>query len=134
MYWTLKRNDTQEIIQLHQQFVWVDEFDWVALAQSEPVYTLTGAMDIQQGTKKAGRPISLNGDHAYVPRAVIAQLKDWAQAPELVMTLTHPKGQSFSVIFGRPAIDAIRVFGRAYMPIDTSDDDKFHCTIHLLTV
>lgn len=69
MHWILTRADTDEAVRLHPQFFWVDEFDWQALAQSDSVYTLTGAMDIQQGTKKAGRPITLNGDNTRTKRS-----------------------------------------------------------------
>lgn len=134
MHWTLKRSDNQETLQLHPQFAWADEYDWTPLAQSEPVYTLTGSMDIQQGTKKAGRPITLNGDNAYVTRATLEMLQTWATMPELELTLTHPKGQTYNVIFKRPAVSNIRVLGMDYMPADRGDDDKLHCNIGLLTI
>lgn len=131
MHWQL--NTPTQSISLHAQFVWADEFEWTALAQSDPVYTLTGAMDIQQGTKKAGRPITLNGDNVWVSRAELAKLQELAQIPELVMTLTHPKGQSYQVIFGRPAIDGITPI-KQYRPSDDSDDDKYRFHLHFLTV
>ncbi|STZ07224.1 Uncharacterised protein [Moraxella caprae] len=119
-------------LNLHAQFIWVDEFDWQALAQSDPVYTLTGAIDIQQGTKKAGRPITLNGDDTRTTRADLATLQAWADIPELTMTLTHPKGKEYKVIFARPNITNIN-FIKQYKPEDEEDDDKCTLNLHFLT-
>lgn len=134
MHWQLQPKDDPTILRLHPQFVWADEYDWTALAQSEPVYTLTGSVVIQQGTKKAGRPITLNGDNAYLPRADIKTLQAWAELPELEMTLIHPKGQAYRVIFARPTLSNIRAWGNDYRAFDMSDDDKMQCHVHLLTI
>lgn len=133
MHWILKRNDTNEQIRLHPQFRWTDELDWTPLAQSEPVYTLTGSMDIQQGTKKAGRPITLNGDNTRTARADIETLKAWSSVPELILTLTHPKGVHYSVIFSRPALDNVQAI-KPYRPIDEADSDKYTLNLHFITV
>lgn len=131
MTWQLStKTDT---LHLHAQFVWADEFDWQALAQSDPVYTLTGAMDIQQGTKKAGRPITLDGTHTRTTRAELAKLQAWADVPELEMTLTHPKGKTYQVIFDRPAIDEITPI-KQYRPEDDSDNDRYTLNLHFLTI
>lgn len=131
MNWQL--STPTDTLHLHPQFIWANEFDWQALAQSDPVYTLTGAMDIQQGIKKAGRPIILNGDDTRTTRADLAKLQTWADIPELEMTLTHPKGQRFGVIFNRPAITDITPITQ-YRPIDDSDDDKYTFNVHFLSV
>lgn len=131
MTWQLS-TDT-DTLYLHAQFVWADEFNWQALAQSDPVYTLTGAMIIQQGTKKAGRPITLDGTHTRTTRAELAKLQAWADVPELTLTLTHPKGKRFSVIFDRPAITDIK-FIKQYKPKDDKDDDKCTLNLHFLTI
>lgn len=133
MHWTLTRQDNRQTLTLHPQMDWTDEYDWTALAQSEPVYTLTGAMDIQQGTKQAGRPITLNGDNAWTPRAELKTLQAWAEIPELEMTLTHPDGRQFKVIFNRPALNSIQAI-KNYRPIDQSDDDMFKVSLNFLTI
>lgn len=133
MHWTLTRTDTQDTIKLHPQFVWTDEFDWQALAQSSPVYSLTGAMVIQQGTKKAGRSITLNGDDTRTTRADLAALQAWADVPELELTLTHPKGKTYQVIFARPNITDIK-FIKQHKPEDDEDDDKCTLNLHFLTI
>lgn len=133
MNWILKRNDNNQMLQLHTQYWWHDEYDWTPLTQSDPVYLLNGSMDIQQGIKKAGRPITLNGDNAWIKRKDINLLQNWAGVPELILTLTHPKGQNFSVIFARPFISEIRHFVR-YRPSDQSDDDNYQLNLHFITV
>lgn len=133
MHWILTRTDTDEVITLHPQFIWADEFAWQALAQSDPVYTLTGAMDIQQGTKKSGRPITLNGDDTHTTRATLALLQAWADVPELELTLTHPKGKDYKVIFARPAISDIKPI-KQYRPSDDSNSDKYTLNLHFLTI
>lgn len=133
MHWILKRQDNNDTLQLHAQFVWSDEFDWTALAQSDPVYTLTGAMVVQQGTKKAGRPITLNGNDTRTTRADLAVLQAWAAVPELEMTLTHPQGQSHRVIFDRPFMDNIKAI-KQYRPADEDGEDKYTVHLHFLTI
>lgn len=129
--WQLSHNT--QTLTLHDQFIWSNEFAWQALAQSDPVYTLTGAMDIQQGTKKAGRPITLNGDDTRTTRADLAKLQEWADIPELEMTLRHPKGKTYKVIFARPAITDIK-FIKQHKPEDDKDDDKCTLNLHFLTI
>lgn len=133
MNWTLQRKDNRQTLNLHAQFHWADEYEWTPLAQTEPVYTLTGAMDIQQGTKLAGRPITLNGDNTWTSRADIKTLQQWSEVPELEMTLTHPDGRSFKVIFSRPALDNIQAV-KNYKPADQSNNDVFRLIIRFLTI
>lgn len=131
MTWHLSTDSDK--LELHAQFVWADEFNWTALAQSDPVYTLTGAMIIQQGTKKAGRPISLNGDNTRTTRADLAKLQAWAEVPELKLTLRHPQGKAYQVIFARPAITDIK-FIKQHKPKDDKDEDKCTFNLHFLTI
>lgn len=131
MTWHLSTDSDK--LELHAQFVWADEFNWTALAQSDPTYTLTGAMIIQQGTKKAGRPITLNGDNTRTTRADLAKLQAWAEVPELKLTLRHPQGKTYQVIFARPAITDIK-FIKQHKPKDDKDDDKCTLNLHFLTI
>lgn len=133
MSWQLKRNDNQGTMALHAQYYWSDEYEWSPLKQSEPVFTLSGAVDIQQGTMLAARPITLDSTHARIKRMDLEMLQDWSMVPELTMTLTHPDGRSFTVMFARPAmsdIDAIK----NYRAGDEQGNDAFKANIHLLTV
>ncbi len=130
--WQLKRNDTNELLELHEQFDWADEYDWTSLAQSPPVYTLSGSQIIQQSTKKAGRPITLDGTHTITSRDDIETIQTWASVPKLTMTLTHPKGQEYQVIFARPFITGLD--GRKFKPIDQRGEDKLKVNVCLMTV
>lgn len=133
MTWILTRDDTKETLSLHAQFVWADEHDFSWLAQSDPVYTLTGAVVVEQSLKKGGRPITLNGDDALIRRDTLEQLKAWADVPALSLTLTHPKGQEYTVIFSRPCVSEVRAFGKEFRPEDSQEDDKLHANLHFLT-
>lgn len=133
MSWQLKRNDNQATMSLHQQYWWSDEYEWSSLKQSEPVYTLSGAVDIQQGTMLAGRPITLDCSKARIKRMDLETLQDWSMVPELTMTLTHPDGRSFTVMFARPAISDIDAV-KNYRAGDEQGNDAFKANINLLTV
>lgn len=133
MTWQLKRKDNNAVLSLHKQYWWSDEYEWTSLAQSEPVYTLSGAMDIQQGTMLAGRPITLDCEHARIKRIDVQTLQNWSEVPELEMTLTHPDGRTFKVIFARPAIKDIKEV-KHHRPGDELPDDLFTANIYLMTV
>lgn len=133
MSWTLKRNDNQATLNLHSQYLWLDEYEWTSLKQSDPVYTLSGAMDIQQGTMLAGRPITLDSTQARITRINVETLQEWAAVAELEMTLTHPDGRSFTVIFARPAISDV-VDIKNYKPSDKGPNDPMRANLNLLTV
>ncbi len=130
--WQLKRNDNNEILKLHSQFDWIDEYEWTAIAQSNPVYTLTGSQIIQQGIKKAGRPITLDGTDTRTSRVDVETLQEWANISGLTMTLTHPKGKIYKVIFVRPFITNLQA--KKYRPSDQEGKDKFRFNLHFITV
>lgn len=131
--WILTRHDNQQTVHLHGQFVWRDEYDWTPIAQSSPVYLMSGAMDIQQGTKLAGRPITLDGEHVWLKRQEIRALQALAAVPELTFTLTHPDGRTFDVMFARPFIDGIKPV-KIIRPSDEAADDNYTANLHFLTV
>ena len=132
MNWTLTRKDNNDIIHLPEDMRWLDEFDWQALAQSAPEYTLGGAVVIQQGTKLAGRPITLGGEWIWLPRADLVTLQAWADAPELEMTLAHPDGRSLNVCFARPALSNINP--AHYLAPEDATAQYEAPQIHLITI
>lgn len=132
-HWILKRKDNQAALELHGQFDWVDEFDWQSLAQSDGVRSLSGALIIQQGMKLAGRPITLNGDRAWIRRGDLRLLQEWADVPELTMQLDSPDERRFSVIFRRPALTEMTAI-KPYRIAEQQDDDAWRVTIHLMTI
>lgn len=141
IHWILKRSDaplssdsgaSTTTLHLHPQYIWSDEYDWTPIAQSSPTYALSGAMHIQQGVKKAGRPITLEGTHVWLTRAIIKTLQQWASMPELTMTLSHPDGRTFNVMFRRPFIDNVKPT-KPIRPNDELATDWFKANIHLMT-
>lgn len=133
MTWTLSRKDKQGTLALHAQYYWSDEYEWSPIKQSEPVYTLSGAMDIQQGTMLAGRPITLDSTHARIKRSEVELLQAWASVLEMIMTLTHPDGRTFDVMFAATALSDI-VDIKNYRPSDKEADDPMTANIHLMTI
>lgn len=133
MTWTLTRKDNQSTLTLHAQYIWSDEYSWSSLKQSEPVYSLNGAMHVDQGTMLAGRPITLDCTHARITRSDLQTLQAWAAVPELELTLTHPDGRAFDVIFTAQALSDI-VDIKNYKPSDKRPDDPMTANIHLMTI
>lgn len=130
--WQLKRNDTKQVIELPEDLYWTDEFDWSRIAQSAPVYMLSGAMSIQQGVKKAGRPITLTGDWVWLKRSDLLTLQSWTDVAELTMTLTHYDGRTFEVIW-RLHDKGISTSPVEYTTPEPSDAD-YTATIRLMTI
>jgi hypothetical protein len=131
--WTLKRNDNGQTIDLHRQYKWSDEYGWTPIAQSSPVIMLSGAIDIQQGTLLANRPITLDSTHVWIDRQTVQQLQTWAAVPELTFTLTHPDGRTFNVMFRAPFIDNVSEI-KPVRPEDELPTDKMKANIHFRTV
>ena len=92
---------------------WSDEFTWAPVVQNK-TYTTTGALLIEEATRQAGRPISLEGDRdrAWCTRQLVTTLYAWASIANITMALTlrgvtrsvtfdHEKGalQGFPVLF-----------------------------------
>ncbi len=130
--WQLKNNLTDEIIEFDQDMRWIDEHNWSKVAQTAPVYTLTGAMDIQQGVKKAGRPITIAGDWVWHKKGDLDTLRDWSDTPEMTMTLTHYDGREFTVMY-RLHEQAMNTEPVIYMTPET-DNEPYLATINLLEV
>lgn len=130
---TLTRKDNQDSITLPDRFRWLDEHDWSPLAQSAPDYSLGGAIIIQQGTRLAGRPVTLGNDaeHDWLRKSVVAQLLAWAAVPELEMTLDY-QGKQLSVIWRNheQALQASPVLWQH----DEGDDAWYHVELRLMTI
>lgn len=132
MHWKLTRKDTSDHVNLPEDMYWQDEFDWQALAQATPQYSLGGAVIVQQGTMLAGRPITLGGEWIWLPRATLLTLAAWADVPELEMTLSHPDGRSFNTCFARPALSNITP---AYYLAPEDGSAQYEApVIHLMTI
>ena len=127
----LTRKDNNASLELPDDMRWRDEFEWQALAQSQVQYSLGGSAIIQQGTMLAGRPITLGGEWIWLPRAMLLTLAEWADVPELEMTLSHA-GRDYNVCFARPALsDCAPV---AYATPEDGTAQYENPTIHLMTI
>lgn len=82
--------DGPTAIDLHPDLKWSDEFAWVEVEQSAE-RTITGALVVMPGLKVGGRPITLepeDDNSAWMTRAVIQQLRNWAAVPGKQLQLT----------------------------------------------
>ena len=96
---TLTNPNTAASLTLPDALNWVDEFAWSPVQQSK-AYTTTGALLIEEGTRQAGRPITLEGkvDATWATRADLALLHTWAATPGLQLTL-RLRGVDHAVAF-----------------------------------
>ncbi|MFC4161948.1 hypothetical protein [Chitinimonas lacunae] len=112
---------------------WSDELNWAPIAQNVD-YGLAGALIVQVGERRAGRPITLAGDDAtnYCSRAVLLQLYQLASMPGKVMVLTLADGRRFDVMWrhGEGAIEARPIEHK----IVQGPDDEYNVTLRFLTV
>jgi hypothetical protein len=104
---------TLDALTLPADLIWIDEFDWTPVKQSES-YTLTGALVLESGIKQAGRPITLAGTEqsGWAERTLVKALHALLE-DDAVMTLTLHDSTAYSVKFdhgsqpvqARPIID-----------------------------
>jgi len=78
----LKNLATGVALALPDDLLWADEHAWTPAVASMS-YLVTGALLVQSAVRQAGRPITLAGaiDMAWVTRATVATLHEWAGAP-----------------------------------------------------
>ena len=116
---------------LPDDLMWSDEFAWTP-AVSTMSYLLTGALLIETALRQKGRPITLTGpaDMAWVTRAVVNRLYDWAAQPGQTFELKLSAGQVFTVGFRHheTAIEAEPVTGFS----SRNDADYYRVTIRLV--
>lgn len=97
-------------VTLHPDLFWSDEFAWFPVAQTVE-QTLTGAIVVDASQKLTGRPITLkpiDDSSAWMTRAVIDQLRVWADTPLQSMTLSL-RGVTYTVVWAHqepPALAA----------------------------
>ena len=77
------------VLVLPNDLLWQDEFEWSPVSAVHE-YALNGTLLIEESVKQAGRPISLSPPdnmQAWVSRATLQKLKDWAAQPKMRFTL-----------------------------------------------
>jgi hypothetical protein len=86
-------------LQLPDGLRWEDEFSWTAVTQ-QTAYTLTGALVVEQGTRQAGRPLTLAGGRrfAWMGRADVATVQALFDSPPDDIRLTLHDDREFQVI------------------------------------
>lgn len=95
-------------VQLPSNLLWVDQYTWNRVEATRQ-YSSTGALVIDQWTRQAGRPITLQGtqERAWCERGLLTTLRGWADQAALQLSLTHGS-DSYQVAFDhqQAAIDA----------------------------
>ena len=120
---------------LPDDLLWSDEHSWSPVVSSVS-YLLNGALLVQSALRQAGRPITLVGamDMAWVTRAVVGQLHDWAGVPLSAnagrFTLTLADGRALSVAF-RHSETAIESEPVAGFPA-RMESDFYRITVRLM--
>lgn len=133
----LKNLATGVALPLPDDLLWTDEHAWTPSVSSVS-YLVTGALLVQSAVRQAGRPITLAGaiDMAWVTRATVAALYEWAAVPLGVSSgrfeLTLADSRVFVVAFrhGETPVEAEPVAG---FPA-RSDNDFYRLTLRLMEI
>lgn len=126
-------DDGVTTLTLHKDLYWSDENNWHPVEQSVD-RTITGAMVVQSALRVKGRPITLEPEDdssAWMTRAQVDALRNWAAVPGKEMTLTL-HGVSRTVIFRHQdgGFEARPVL-HYDVPIPT---DFYLCTVRLMEI
>ena len=118
---------------LHADHYWSDENNWHPVEQTK-AYTLTGALIVMAGERKAGRPITLepeDDNSAWMPLSIVEQLRNWAAVPGKQMTLTL-RGIAHVVLFRHEdgGLEATPVKHQN----DVASTDYYRCVLRLLEI
>ena len=129
----LKNLTDNAVLVLPDDLLWTDEHAWTP-AVAAVSYLLTGALLVESAARQAGRPITLVGaaDMAWVTRATVDTLYDWAAEPNRQFELTLADDRVLAVAFRHheTAIEAEPVLG---FPA-RSPDDKYRLTLRLFEI
>ena len=132
----LKRNATNETVPLEDGFLWSDEFDWKPIEQNQE-RAIDGALIVQEGKKKSGRPITLSPSdgQGWIKRSDLSVIQDWSalQDEQFTLIFEYPHdARQFNVIFNHAegAINAKPVMGFPTV----SDGDYYEVTLKFLEV
>ena len=132
---SLTLSDGSTTLTLNPDLYWSDENNWHAVEQAVE-RTITGALVVQAAARIAGRPITLepiDDEAAWMTRADVTVLRNWAAAPGKTMTLTL-RGKAREVIFrhqdgGFEARPVIQYRDGHELPADF-----YLCTIRLMEI
>lgn len=129
---TLTHTASSTSVTLPDALSWADEYTWSPVVQNK-TYTTTGALLIEEATRRAGRPITLEGtiDRTWCTRALVNQLRAWAATSGITLALVL-RGTTRTVAFNheREALQGLPVLFYADSAI--ADDDLYVPTVRLL--
>lgn len=118
-------------INLPADLLWADEFEWTP-TESASEYSVDGALIIDVGTKRAGRPITLEADddRAWIDRTTLQALHALTTPANRVMTLAL-RGATYGVVW-RPGVDPINA--TPIFPVVPSPDLFYVVTLRLTEI
>jgi len=117
---------------LPDDLVWIDEFEYSDIAQSQK-RTLNGALIINESAKVKGRSITIDSVGAvWVTRSKIQALKDMNDTLNGIFTLTFHE-RSYLVKFNKSSGSAITV-KQVVECSDPNEDSPYTVTIRLIEV
>ena len=129
---TLKVGTT--VVELDKALYWSDENNWAPVEQTAQ-RTITGALIVSSATRIAGRAITLeppDDESAWMSRASVDQLRNWAAVAGQQMTLTL-RGQDRTVIFRHH--DGAGIEARPVVHYDdVVDTDNYLVTVRLMEI
>jgi hypothetical protein len=131
----LVRKSTSEAVSLEDGFLWSDEFSWKAIEQNQ-AYAIDGALIIQEGKKKSGRPITLqpaDQEMGWIKLHELRTLRDWSvlQGENFRLQFEQPHdSRQFTVKFNHQdgALEAAPVKGIPAVSLD----DYYNVTLRFL--
>lgn len=123
-----------DTLELPDALVWQDEFDWVQAAGALH-YTLQGraVFELIQRPAESGRTVTLGHEHAWLDRADLLELQEWAAQADRQMILSLHDGRTFTVVFrlwDQPVLEAEPVAEVS----DPTDDTRYRLLTLKLTV
>ena len=132
----LIRKETSQTVLLENGFLWSDEFDWRPIEQNQE-RAVDGALIVQEGKKKSGRPITLSPSdgQGWIKRSDLSVIQGWSalQDEQFTLVFEYPHDtRQFNVILNHSdgAINAKPVMGFPTV----SDGDYYEVTLKFLEV
>lgn len=104
---------------------WSDEFSWSPVVQSQE-YAISGSLIVEEWTKLAGRPITLQGsdNRSWINKSTVLQLQALAELPGKEIALQLGDGRSFTVIMDHSSGSAFES-SAVFDLFPTSTDDSY---------
>lgn len=117
---------------------WADEYDWSPVVQAT-TYSLAGALVIEEATRLAGRPLTLEGGRtwAWITRADLDTLRNALVTAGATWTFTLHDGRRFTVMARQDGEGPIKAsplpIVRDSGPADPDDETRYYIdTIRLM--